>query len=66
MSPFISYGTVFIMGQTFWQTFKKDFLSYLVWIDGDTKEAGVGVDELIFVSDNRIPQDTGIIKIGQT
>merc|ERR1719422_2340231 len=37
----------------------------LVWIDGDTEETRVGVDELIDISDNRVPQDTGITKIGE-
>merc|ERR1719471_2697310 len=37
----------------------------LVGIDGDTEETRVGVDELVDVSDNRVPQDTGITKIGE-
>ena len=37
-----------------------------VGIDGDTEEARVGGDELIDVPDNRIPQDTSIIKISQS
>merc|ERR1711970_1030052 len=37
----------------------------LVRIDGNTKESRVGVDELILVPHNRVPQDTGITKIGQ-
>ena len=37
-----------------------------VGIDGNTEEARVGVDELIDVPNNGIPQDTGIIKISQS
>merc|ERR1712213_55380 len=37
----------------------------LVRIDGDTEETRVGVDELIDISDNRVPQDTGITKISE-
>ena len=35
-----------------------------VWIDGNTKEARIGVNQLIFVSADRIPQDAGIPKVG--
>merc|ERR1711963_707678 len=38
----------------------------LVRVDGDTEETRIGVDELIFVPNNRVPQDTSIIQIGQT
>merc|ERR1719336_3181258 len=37
----------------------------LVGIDGDTEETRVGVDKLVDVSDNRVPQDTGITKVGE-
>merc|ERR1712012_696277 len=37
----------------------------LVGVDGDTEETRVGVDELVLVSDNRVPQDTGITKVGE-
>ena len=37
----------------------------LVRINGNAEETIVGVDELILVPDNRVPQDTSIIKIGQ-
>merc|ERR1712012_791929 len=37
----------------------------LVGVDGDTEETRVGVDELVLVSDHRVPQDTGITKIGE-
>merc|ERR1712012_917888 len=37
----------------------------LVGVDGDTEETRVGVDELVLVSDNRVPQDTSITKIGE-
>ena len=37
-----------------------------VGIDGDTEEARVGVDQLIYVPNDRVPQDTSIIQIGQT
>ena len=43
----------------------KHLLTYLVWIDGDTEKARVGVDQLIFVSYNRIPKNTSIIQIRQ-
>merc|ERR1711963_30828 len=35
----------------------------LVRIDSNTEETRVGVDKLVDVSDNRVPQDTGITKI---
>ena len=38
----------------------------LVRVDGDTEETRVGVNELILVPDNGVPQDTSIIKISQT
>ena len=37
----------------------------LVRIDGNTEETRVGVDELILVPDNRVPQYTSITQIGQ-
>merc|ERR1719367_2754841 len=37
----------------------------LVGIDGDTEETRVGVDKLVDISDNRVPQDAGITKIGE-
>ena len=38
----------------------------LVRVDGDTEETRVGVNELILVPDNGVPQDASIIKISQT
>merc|ERR1719515_67378 len=37
----------------------------LVGIDGDTEETRVGVDKLIDISNDRVPQDTGITKISE-
>ena len=37
----------------------------LVWIDGNAEETRVGVDELVLVPDNRVPQDASIIQVGQ-
>merc|ERR1719297_730865 len=37
----------------------------LVGIDGDTEETRVGVDKLVNISDNGVPQDTGITKVGE-
>merc|ERR1719385_253679 len=37
----------------------------LVGVDGNTEETRVGVDELVDVSDLRVPQDTGITKVGE-
>ena len=37
----------------------------LVGVDGNTEEARVGVDQLIFVAHHRVPQDAGIIQVGQ-
>ena len=37
----------------------------LVGVDGNTEETRVGVDELVLVPDNRVPQDTSIVKVGQ-
>ena len=37
----------------------------LVRVDGDTEEAGVGVDELGLVPDHRVPEDASISKEGQ-
>jgi hypothetical protein len=38
----------------------------LVWVDGNTKEARVGVNQLILVPDNRVPEHTGVIQVGET
>ena len=38
---------------------------HLVGVDGDTEEAGVGVDQLVDISDLQIPENGGIIEIGQ-
>ena len=32
----------------------------LVRVDGDTEEAGVGVDQFILVSDHGVPEDTSV------
>jgi len=37
----------------------------LVGVDGNTEETRVGVDELILVPDNRVPQDASIIEVSQ-
>ena len=37
----------------------------LVGVDGDTEEAGVGVDELGLVSHHRVPEDAGVPKESQ-
>ena len=37
----------------------------LVWVDGDTEEAGVGVDQLVLVPDHRVPENAGITKEGE-
>merc|ERR1712142_734557 len=37
----------------------------LVWIDSNTEETRVCVDKLVLVSDNRVPQDASITKIGK-
>merc|ERR1712045_343494 len=37
----------------------------LVGVDGDTEEAGVGVDQLVLVPDHRVPQDAGVTQIGE-
>ena len=37
----------------------------LVGVDGDTEEAGVGVDQLVLVPHHGVPQDAGITKEGQ-
>ena len=37
----------------------------LVRIDGNTKKARVGVNELILVPNHRVPQNASIIQIGQ-
>merc|ERR550519_2393725 len=37
----------------------------LVGVDGDTEEAGVGVNQLELVPDHRVPEDTGITKEGE-
>ena len=38
---------------------------YLVRVDSDTEEARVGVDKLVDISDPQVPQDGGIIEVGQ-
>ena len=35
---------------------------HLVGVDGDTEEAGVGVDQLGLVTDHRVPENAGIAK----
>merc|ERR1719376_1141479 len=37
----------------------------LVGVDGDTEEAGVGVDELGLVPDHRVPEDASVSKEGE-
>ena len=37
----------------------------LVGVDGDTEEAGVGVDQLVLVPDHRVPENAGITKEGE-
>jgi hypothetical protein len=37
----------------------------LVGVDGNTEETRVGIDQLILVPNNRVPQDASIIEIGQ-
>jgi hypothetical protein len=37
----------------------------LVGINGDAEETRVCIDQLILVPDNRVPENTGITKIGQ-
>ena len=37
----------------------------LVRVDGDTEEAGVGVDQLVLVPDHRVPENAGITKEGE-
>ena len=37
----------------------------LVGVDGDTEETRVGIDELILIPDNGIPQDASIVEVGQ-
>merc|ERR1719500_1334078 len=37
----------------------------LVGVDGDTEEAGVGVDQLVLVPDNGVPENAGITEIGK-
>merc|ERR1712045_366639 len=37
----------------------------LVGVDGDTEETRVGVDQLVLVSDDRVPQNTGVTEIGE-
>ena len=38
---------------------------HLVRVDGDTKEAGVGVDQLVDIADLQIPENGGVIEVGQ-
>merc|ERR1719422_35778 len=37
-----------------------------VRVDGDTEKTRIGVDELVLVPNNRVPQDASIIKVSQT
>merc|ERR1719220_881878 len=37
----------------------------LVGVDGDTEEAGVGVDQLVLVPDNGVPENAGITEEGE-
>merc|ERR1719210_2405328 len=37
----------------------------LVGVDGDTEEAGVGVDQLVLVPDHGVPQDAGVTQVGE-
>ena len=37
----------------------------LVGVDGDTEETGVGVDQLVLVSDDGVPQDAGVSEVRQ-
>ena len=37
----------------------------LVWVDGNTEQARVGVDQLVLVPHNRVPKNTGIPKVGK-
>ena len=37
----------------------------LVGVDGDTEEAGVGVDQLVLVPDHGVPEDAGITEEGE-
>ena len=37
----------------------------LVRVDGDTEEAGVGVDQLVLVPDHRVPQDASVTEEGE-
>jgi len=48
------HGTLGVDGETF------------VGVDGDTEETRVGVDELILVPNNRVPQNASVTKEGQT
>ena len=38
---------------------------YLVRVDCDTEETRVGVDKLVDISDPQVPQDGGVIEVGQ-
>ena len=38
---------------------------YLVRVDSDTEEARVGVDKLVDISNPQVPQDRGVIEVGQ-
>ena len=37
----------------------------LVRVDGDTEEAGVGVDQLVLVPDHRVPENAGVPEEGE-
>ena len=38
---------------------------YLVRVHGNAEEAGVGVDQLVDVSDPQVPEDRGVVEVGQ-
>ena len=38
---------------------------YLVGVHCNTEEAGVSVDKLVDISDPQVPEDRGIIEVGQ-
>merc|ERR1712018_372478 len=45
-------------------TLSVDWESF-VWVDSDTKQSRVGVDQLILVPDDRVPQNTSIVQVRQ-
>ena len=50
------------MKKNIWGTLS---ISYLVRVDRDTEEPGVGVDELVHVANSQVPQDRGVVEVGQ-